>query len=230
MRHSRLFFIVLFFGLSLSFTANAQWNKWGKWGKGVSGEGAIVTKTISLDQFSGIEVGLGADVHLTQGNKQEVVIKAQQNIIDLIERDVRGRKWTIELEDGINLRNHKGIDIYITLPIVDKLAIAGSGSIIGETAFKDLRDLSVSIAGSGEVKLRGNGEDLEVSIAGSGDVDLADFVAQDCDVSIAGSGDCEINVSDRLEVSIAGSGDVKYKGDPSKVKSSIAGSGDVRSF
>lgn len=213
--------------LMVSFTADAQWNKWGN---GVSGEGKRVTKTLDLDEFTGIGVSIGAEIHLRQGSKQKVEIKAQQNIIDLIDKEVRNDKWRVRLEKGTNLKRHDGIDVYITLPMIDELSVSGSGSIVGETDFKNLDDLEVSIAGSGDVTLDGSGEDLEVSIAGSGDVDMAGFKVDDCEVSIAGSGDCEINVSGSLQVSIAGSGDVKYKGDPDKVKSSIAGSGDVRSF
>ncbi len=227
MKKYSLFFSVLFLSLMVSFTADAQWNKWGN---GVSGEGKKVTKTLDIDDFTGIGVSIGAEVHLRQGNKQKVEIKAQQNIIDLIDREVRNGKWRVRLEKGTNLKRHDGIDVYITVPMIDELSVAGAGSITGETDFKNVDDLEVSIAGSGEVTLSGSGEDLEISIAGSGDVELADFKVDDCEVSIAGSGDCEINVTGSLQVSIAGSGDVKYKGDPDKVKSSIAGSGDVRSF
>ena len=227
MRKYNLFFSVLFLSLMLSFTADAQWNKWGK---GIKGEGPKVTKTLDLDEITGLGVSIGAKVYLTQGNKQKVEIKAQQNIIDLIDKDVRSGKWRIRLEKGTNLKDHDGIDIYITIPTIEELSVAGSGSIIGKTKFNNLDDLEVSIAGSGDVDLSGSGEDLEVSVAGSGDVDMASFVVDNCEVSIAGSGDCEVNVSGSLQVSIAGSGDVKYKGSPDKVKSSIAGSGNVRSF
>ena len=225
MKISNLILTLLF--LSASITVHAQW--WGG-GKSVSGEGPRVTKTIDLDDFTGIGLSLGADVHLEQGSKQKVTIKAQQNIIDLIQKEVRGGEWKIGFEKGINLRRHDGIDIYITIPTVDKLAIAGSGSITGKNDFKNVKDLEVSIAGSGDVELSGSGDDLEISIAGSGNVELADFETNDCDVSIAGSGDCEIHVNGSLYVSIAGSGDVKYRGNPAKVKSKVAGSGDVRSF
>ena len=146
MQKSGLFFIVLCLGLCLSFTANAQWNKWGK---GVSGEGKKVTKTLDLEEFTGIGVSIGAEVHLTQGNKQKVEIRAQQNIIDLIDKDVRSGKWRIRLEKGTNLRNHDGIDVYITMPTIDELSVAGAGSVIGKTPFKNIDDLEVSIAGSG---------------------------------------------------------------------------------
>ena len=218
---------VILIALAFTFTVNAQWNSWGK---SVRGEGKKVTKTIDLDDFTGINVSIGAEVRLRQGKNQKVEIKAQENIIELINREVRGDKWSIRLEKGVNLRNHDGIDVYITLPMIDELGVSGSGSIEGETDFVDVGDLEVHISGSGDISLSGNGQDLEVSVSGSGEIEMADFEVADCSVSIAGSGDCEVHVSQSLKVSIAGSGDVKYRGDPDKVKSSIAGSGDVRSF
>jgi len=217
MKKYSLFFSVLFLSLMVSFSAEAQWNKWGK---GIRGEGPKVTKTLDLDEITELGVSIGANVYLSQGNKQKVEVKAQQNIIDLLDREVRGGKWRVRLEKGTNLKNHDGIDIYITIPMIEELSVAGSGSIIGKTEFNNLDDLEVSIAGSGDVDLSGSGDDLEVSVAGSGDVDMAGFVVDNCEVNVSGS----------LQVSIAGSGDVKYKGNPDKVKSSIAGSGDVRSF
>ena len=208
----------------LTFALSAQWYS----GGGIRGEGPTVTKTIDLEKISGLSLGVPGDVHLMEGKRQKIEIKGQKNIIENIERDVRNGVWKIEFDR--NVKKMDDLDIYITLPSFRKLAIAGSGSIIGKDAFNNLEDLSVSIAGSGEIGLEGAAETLEVSIAGSGDVELSDLKVKECEVSIAGSGDCEINVSTRLDVSIAGSGDVKYKGNPGKVKSSIAGSGDVRSF
>jgi len=209
--------------LLISIHLSAQWG----WGSGMRGEGPIVTKTIDLEDIDGLSLGVPGNVYLMKGNKQKIEIKSHKNIIDNIERTVRNGIWKIEFDK--NVRNVDKLDIYITLQSFRKLAIAGSGSIIGEDAF-NLDDLEVSISGSGEIDLEGTAKDLDVSVAGSGDINLKNLKAENCEVSIAGSGDCEVHVSDRLDVSIAGSGDVKYKGEPAKVKSSIAGSGDVRSF
>jgi len=209
--------------LGMVITMHAQWG----WGNGIKGEGPKVKEKIKLEKLEGFSLGVPANVYLTKG-KQQIEIKGQKNIIANIERDVRGGIWKIEFDK--NVKNMSDLEIYITLPDFNKLAIAGSGSIIGEDEFNNLSDLKVSIAGSGDIELEGSARDLDISIAGSGDVNLKDLKVGNCEVSIAGSGDCEIHVSEDLKVSIAGSGDVKYKGNPDKVKSSIAGSGDVRSF
>ena len=196
------------------------------WGSGIEGEGKKISKILDIDQFTGIGLALPAEVHLIYGKQQKVEIKAQKNIIENIEKDVRNGVWSIKFEK--NVQKMDPVDIYITLTEFDRVSIAGSGSVIGKDRFQ-LDDLKVSIAGSGDIELEGMVADLNISIAGSGDVRLKELKARECKVSIAGSGECEINVEKELTVKIAGSGDVKYKGDPS-VKSSIAGSGDVSSF
>jgi len=139
----------------VSYTADAQWNKWGK---GISGEGPKVTKTLDLEEIDALGVSIGANVYLTQGDQQKVEVKAQQNIIDLLDREVRGGKWRVRLEKGTNLKRHDGIDIYITIPGSGDCEVNVSGS------------LEVSIAGSGDVKYKGNPDKVKSSIAGSGDV------------------------------------------------------------
>lgn len=228
-----------FFSLALvltTFSCEAQWSK-------VKGEGPIVTKTLDIDDFHHLGLGISADVILTQGSTQEVKIKAQQNIIDNIKTKVKGNSWSINFHD--NASDYKDITIFITLPTLESISIGGSGNISSTNTFDnsqnmdisiggsgdvslDLRakDVDISIGGSGKVALKGDGDDLSISIGGSGDVLAFDFPVKNCAVSSAGSGDIDLNVSDKLDVSLVGSGDVTYKGNP-KVKSSIVGSGDV---
>jgi hypothetical protein len=106
------------------------------------------------------------------------------------------------------------------------MSISGSS----DAALKqlDTERLSISIAGSGDVKASGRAARLEVSIAGSGDVRARELLAADVSVSIAGSGDASVTAQRTLSVAIAGSGDVEYGGGATLAKRSIAGSGSVR--
>jgi len=233
----KVFPIFLSLAILFSFSdCQAQWAK-------IEGEGPVVTKTIELNEFHHLGLGISADVILTQGSKQEVRIKAQQNIIDNIKTKVKGNSWSIDFDE--NAKDYKNITIYITLPTLESIAIGGSGNISTTNKFdnSDRMDISIggsgdvsldltskkvniSIGGSGKVDLDGKGESMNISIGGSGDVAAFNFEVNNCDVSSAGSGKIDVNVSDKLDVSLVGSGDVRYKGNP-KVKSSIVGSGDV---
>ena len=222
MKITKLFFSTVVWSLLFTFSfAQDNWYK-----NAITGEGPIVKKELNLDDFNSIGLGVSADVYLTQNSRQKVVVEGQQNIIDNLETEVEDGSWNIGFEK--NVRNHKTLNIYISLPTLKALAVAGSGDIYGETAFKNLGDLNVSISGSGNISLKGDARKTNLSIAGSGDIEMGDMRVSDCSVSIAGSGDCDIYVSGRLVVSIVGSGDVHYGGQP-KVSTSIIGSGDVES-
>ncbi len=208
----------------------------------VDGDGPIVEQTLTLDEFSGIELNLPIEVILTQGDVQQVVVEGKQNIIDELERDVRSGVWEIETRDCV--RDIGNMKIFITIPEIRELSIAGSGEIFGDNVFivndvelqisgsgdMDLAmegdDFEAVITGSGNIKLEGIADELDLKITGSGDISAFDMDALRARVEITGSGNAEVSVQDELDVKISGSGDVRYKGTPS-LDVSISGSGRV---
>lgn len=208
----------------------------------VDGDGPIVEQVLNLDDFSGVELSLPIEVVIKQGDVQEVRVEGKQNIIDELERDVRNGVWDIETRDCV--RDIGNMKIFITIPEIRELAIAGSGEIFGENIFlvqdvelqisgsgnMDLAmegdDYEATITGSGNIKLEGLADELDFKITGSGDISAFDLAALRARVEITGSGNAEVSVQDELDVKISGSGDVRYKGTPS-IDVSISGSGRV---
>lgn len=219
--------LIACFGLA-STTSFAQSWDWGS-KKTISGEGAVVTKNISLDDFQSIGLSIKAKVIVKKGSQQSISIEAQQNIIDQIQKEVKNGSWEITFGNNVRARDFKDVTINITIPTIKALSIAGAGDIVTADAFDGLDEVKLSIAGAGDIEFLGSANSAKVSIAGSGDVQAEKFTVKDCKVSIAGSGSCYVDVSGELKASIAGSGDVKYKGSP-KVSISAAGSGRVTSM
>jgi len=213
----------------------------------INGEGTITTRTLSIPDFTGIELAGANDVIISQGTTQEVKATGHPNIIDRIKTNVSGNVWTFSLENGCY--NNYELTIYITVPNINKIYITGSGDITVND-FTNQGDLLVNISGSGDIDLNafGSSENLSINISGSGTVvGNADFSAlkeldinisgsgdyngfpiktDECEISIPGSGNCNVYVRDILDVTISGSGSVYYKGNPT-VTQSISGSGSV---
>ncbi len=206
------------------------------------GEGPLVSEVINIDDFTGIELDIAADIYLTQGSEFSVEVEAQENILNELELDVQGSVLEIDFDDCV--RNHDDINFYITMPELRKLSIKGSGQITTENFFT-VNDLELKISGSGDIDMGVNADDIEVDISGSGkifmegsadkfdtkisgsgDIKSFDLLANKVDVRISGSGDAEVNVVDKLDIKITGSGDVYYRGNP-EVNVDISGSGDV---
>lgn len=213
----------------------------------IEGEGAITTRTLDLDAFSGVELAVAGDATISQGSPQKVEVTGHPNIIDLLKTDVTNGLWVIELEDGC-YRDYD-LSIEITIPDIDQLALSGSGNLLINDFANQSGQLPVRLAGSGNITLNdfvgiskldatisGSGsisvnkdmplESLDLSNSGSGHFFGFKTISDDCIVSSTGSGNVEVTVQNTLDVSLSGSGNVYYKGSPT-ITQDITGSGNI---
>ncbi len=219
----------------------------------ITGTQLLVAQTSQkreVPAFTEISLRIGANVHLKQGEPQSVEVKGSESTLEKLITEVSDRKLVIKYPNTtfFNKWNPGTVDIYVTMPQIDALAISGSGSIVSEGRI-EARILDATISGSGDIKLsdlkaekvsaalsgsgnihlfgKQNASELKVAISGSGNVRAIEFPADKVDVKISGSGNSWVNSVKNLEVKLAGSGNVTYRGNPS-VDSTIAGSGKVR--
>lgn len=215
-----------------------------------TGSGKLAAEARAVSGFSAIGVGGSIDVVVRQSGKEGVEVKADDNVLPLVETLVEGsgdnRRLKIQFKRGESVRTKNPVVVTVDVINLKALAISGSGDAVVESLITPAFVLSlsgssdavikkietpqftVSISGSGDVKAAGLAGKCEISIAGSGDVASRDLSCDDASVSIAGSGDTKITAKKTMAVSIAGSGDVEYGGGAQLVKSSVAGSGTVR--
>ncbi len=213
----------------------------------ISGTGQIVSRTLSVPDFTGINSMGSNNVIITQGTEQEVIAVGHSNIIDRIETNVTGDVWDIELKNGCY--NNYELTIYITVPNIEEVYIEGSGNItfndfidqgdlnlaisgagnIDLNTFDGAENFSINIAGSGNITGKGSFpalKNLSINIAGSGNYSGFPIISDICNINIAGSGDCEVHVNDVLNVTITGTGNVYYKGYPA-INTTITGTGNI---
>ncbi len=213
------------------------------WGSGVKGSGPVVEQELDIAPFTGINFNISGNVILRPGNRQEVVVKAQKNIINLIKTDVKNGIWRIDVQK--NVKSYNELTIYITVPEIDYVELGGSGNISCNGQFPKVDRLRVDISGSGNIDMDIKANHLKTHLSGSGNINMTGscnyqdihisgsgnisnykFQAQESDVHVSGSGRCELYVTDQLNAKISGSGDVYYKGRAS-VKAKVSGSGNV---
>lgn len=204
-----------------------------------------------VDAFTAVSVGIAADVKITKGNQYGVVLKGDEDDLNEIETEVDGDRLKIKYEDdhfsSRNSFNNK-IQVFITMPELTGISLAGSGSVMSEDNFRtgeftadvagsgkielsiDAEETDINISGSGKILMKGSSTEADINISGSGDVEGEDFKVAECEINIMGSGDCTIHVTEKLETKVMGSGNVSYKGDPKHVNNNSMGSGRVRKF
>lgn len=191
----------------------------------IQGEGPLMEQTWNLAPFHSLSLGITAKVWLRQGDAQRVVLRAQKNILENIQQEVKEGVWQIQFEQKV--KAHDSVFIWVTMPSFRNLTIGGSGVFVSENAFVLKEEAELVLGGSGFFNLQGQAPSLKINVAGSGRALLTGFEADKVHVSIAGSGEAQVAPLQTLEASIAGSGRVLYSGNPS-VRSSVAGSGTVK--
>ncbi len=208
-------------------------------------------QTRKVESFSSISLRISANVHLEQGEKQNLEIVAKSSTLEEIITDVKDGELIIRFhnKDYFWSTFKPGeITIYITTAEINGLVVSGSGNIIADGEIKTkkldlglsgsgnikLSDLSAeqvksTISGSGNIHLAGKtaAQDLSVAISGSGSVKALEYNADDVTVRISGSGNVGIQANKNLYVRVSGSGNVNYKGKP-LIDSAISGSGKVK--
>ena len=171
----------------------------------VIGTGPIVSQTLDLKSFQRIEnIGV-ANVYVTLGSPQSVILKAQQNIIDVLTYEVINNTLKIGVKDNISIENTAEIRFDIVINEISDIGLIGVGSFNLSGDYQE--DLSISLIGVGQV----NAYDLEVG---------------SCTIISSGVGDCKVKVQDELDVTITGVGNVYYKGNPS-ISLNITGIGTL---
>ena len=215
----------------------------------ITGSGKIQSEPRAVSGFQAIALKTSVKVVLRQGGREGAEVRADDNVLSLIETRVVDASGVPTLEirtkSGTSYQTRTTPVVTVDLIKLNGLAISGSGDVSGDelksanlkvaiSGSGDIRlnklavdDLGVKVSGSGDIRFNGRAAKLAVAIAGSGDVDTGGLEADDVSVSISGSGDATVNARKTLSVSIAGSGDVVYRGD-AVPKTAIAGSGTVR--
>lgn len=212
----------------------------------VVGEGPVVTETRSTGEFLGIKFEVPGEMIYVPGDGYKVEIKAQQNIINVIETAIVNRELKVRVRNNVNLRSHEDIRVTVTAPPVLSLGLSGSAKISALQSFSpeninlfisgsgsifineiNTDHLDASISGSGKIEiLRGSANVEDFSISGSGEIEALGFPAKKAHTQISGSGKISVKVSEELNNKISGSGSVYYLGTP-VVNSSISGNGKV---
>jgi hypothetical protein len=205
--------------------------------------------TLNVEEFSGVSLGLPAQLYVKQGNTPSVVIEASEQVQERIRTSVKNGVLTIRQNDDWKWWNNwsdKKVKIYITNPSFDHISVSGSGDITGENTLqsKDMYigvsgsgkvklaikvvDLDSKISGSGNMQLEGTARNTNLQISGSGNLDAEDLASESCKVRISGSGNCRVQVDGSLDSRVSGSGNVYYRGNPDNLSNHSSGSGSIK--
>jgi hypothetical protein len=191
----------------------------------VIGSGNVISETRSVSGFSSINLQGSAAVNVTFGPTESVVVKADDNILPLIETTVQGDKLVIATKSNANITNAGLVLVSITMKSIQDLTLSGSGNIV-VTGLAG-KNLAVSLPGSGNITVNGSADSVNIKLPGSGNIFCNGLKAHAVTVSLSGSGNIDVYASESLDANILGSGAIHYDGNPARVTKSVTGSGSI---
>lgn len=226
--NSNKFFIPAFLLMLTTLLANAQ------------------KEARDLDPFHKISIALAANVYLESAQRQSLEIEADKELLQHLITEVKNGELQIKLDKAWQNKRWKSTPtIYISLPELEALKVAGSATVQTENTFRSKQlalavtgsgsirmpleadDLDLKVTGSGDMNLQGQAENTRIRISGSGEVNAPSLRVQSCEIRISGSGDCQIWAEEALTARISGSGRVLYSGSPQQLNVQSSGSGKV---
>jgi Putative auto-transporter adhesin, head GIN domain len=167
---------------------------------------AWAQEVVPTPHFDSVELEGGGHVVVRYGDAQQV---------RLIQGSTRFTRFTVE--EGHKLRidackdncpHRYDLEVEITTPNIDALAVSGGGAIDSEGNFPAPHRLALAIDGGGKIDARAmNAEHAEAAVDGGGDI--------------------RVRAEKELTAAIDGGGMIRYWGNP-RVTQAIDGGGEVR--
>jgi Putative auto-transporter adhesin, head GIN domain len=209
----------------------------------ITGSGNIVTEKRSVKEFNSISSSGSVDVELIQGDKAEVEVEADDNVIEFVVTKVEGGILKIRTRD-VNLFNVH-IKVYVTAPLVNSIKASASSTIEVKGTLKssdrialtanssadiianvDAPEIVTDANSSGTVSISGRTKNHKAEASSSGDVKAYDLFSENTEAHASSSGSVKVHASINLDAKASSSGDIKYRGSP-VVKSSTNSSGSI---
>ena len=237
MKSLKLVLVAVFCVTTISSTNAQFWNR-------VRGSGDVEEEKREVGSFTGVKTSSSIDVYITQGKGHDVVVEADDNLLEYIVTKVDNGILEV-YPDDVSIRNAKRMRVYVTMEKVEYIRTSSAGDVIGETPVKT-ESLKISTSSSGDVKLEVYAKELYLKTSSAGDITLkgtADFVkastssagdikAYDLEVKEAelrssSAGDIKITVTEKLSARASSAGDIYYYGNPEYVDARSSSGGDV---
>lgn len=212
------------------------------------GSGKVISENRDVKDFQGVSLSGSGDLIITQGDSEALRIDAEDNIMPLIESDVRAGTLYLGLKPNVgSVITTVPVKYYLSVKNLNAIDLAGSGSVqtdnlkassltiistgSGSVDIKVLTadTLKVTMSGSGSVSLAGKVGQQSAELTGSGSYDASSLDTQQATAILTGSGGMTVWARNSLNITISGSGSVNYYGKPS-LNQNLTGSGEINSL
>lgn len=192
----------------------------------IRGKGNVVTREISIEDFSKVNLAMAGEVTIKRGEEIMVSLTGHPNVLDQISTEVNNNEWVIYPRECVS--SSSDFSVQITMPAVNGVTLSSSGSVVSDDAFEG--NIEMSLSGSGNIKLNTSGQEASIRLSGSG---IIQHTVQSSALNVVHSGSGRIILEGscaEMDIAQSGSGGVEAYGliaNEANVRVSGSGSASV---
>ncbi|HSO89498.1 MAG TPA: head GIN domain-containing protein [Draconibacterium sp.] len=209
----------------------------------VEGNGKVTEQTRDLGEFNKISVTRGMNVYISQGDLTKVVIKADENLLDIIETTVTDGTLKVSCNRGI--RKAESNKVFVTVTDLDLLKTTAGSNVFSEdtlhfqtldvksTAGSNVKleveagEINLSAAAGSNIFLNGIVKSLNVKANSGSNIKAGDLQAENCDIKVSSGANIWIKVQNGLTAKASSGGNLFYSGEPNPLRITKSSGGNV---
>jgi hypothetical protein len=199
----------------------------------IDGSGPVVTEQRETGEFSGVTNTGSFDVYVESSDEFRVEVRAQENLIPIIETYVSGYTLIIRTKDDACFRSGSPVEVFVSMPELEVLTLTGSGKAVAELARSPVFECVNS--GSGYLQVDTvDAHDFTAGNSGSGSIKVGEVSATGIGLYQSGSGTIDggiVRGATELKIRHSSSGRVRSTlVDGTLVNAVLSGSGNIDLF
>jgi Putative auto-transporter adhesin, head GIN domain len=190
--------------------------------------GNVVSREVSVTDFSAIDLSGVMNVYLSKGDKVAVRVEADEKVQDKIVVEVTGNTLFVKTKKG-NISNVKKMNVYITFvnlsdinnklvgnlksnDIISEKNLRYKSSAVGNASLQlDIQNLEVEISAVGNTELTGKAANCDLDNSSVGNVRAGGLLVDNMKLTTSAVGNLEYNAKNTVSLKSSGIGKVTNK-------------------
>jgi len=192
---------------------------------GIVGSGVLASESRPVSGFDGVTVDAPLHVVLTQGGSESLLVTADDNVLPLVQSEVRGGRLFLGLVPHSRLTLTREVLCRVTVAEIRDVDASGAARV--EMQGVDAVDLGVRLSGAAVGSASGAVGRLTLDVTEASRWNAADLRGRTVVAGVSGASYALVRVVESLVANLSGASTLEYAGDPA-VEQTVSGSSVLR--
>jgi hypothetical protein len=212
-------------------------------GPSVKGDGDVKEETRIVEDFHGVRVTSGMNVHLVQGDQVRVLVIADKNLHKVIE--TRVEDGILEIRAQANIWKAREKKVIITSPDIRVITGTAGSNIYTDNQLKpgqlrikgsagsnlhinaNSQNIDISASSGSNVYMEGTAGKIIINVSSGANIKANDIKSGKGDISASSGGNVWITVEKELTADASSGGNIFYYGTPDSITTSSSSGGNI---